>query len=194
MAIISVTPTDAGMISQWKRPAGKRLEASRVPVGLKTYTGTQAIASLLAGNQTSFRLTMNFTEPFTFQLKDLAIWWQTDDSATDPDLSTEGLFNYLFSSPPGGNFPLDRQPAFLLQGSLAFRGATLLPTVAYAPVAPIRPLIRGGIGSLARIDLNDSSADATAAGDVVWAVNFYMYDVEQTLHYAVNEAITTLSV
>ena len=179
MAIISVTSTDNGGIQQtWEVPEQTILVNSNVPRGIFRFTGTKAIASKLAADQTRFRLLFNFNDPFCYLLKSLAIEFRSDDDVNDFDALAD--CNYTFSGDTN-------EPHFQMKSDgVARTGTTLAATQAWRLLDNYPRLFINGETDDLRFNFADVSADASSAGDFFWHSEFWIYDKEQCNRYPVH--------
>lgn len=176
MAIIAVILSDAGNETvHWEVPPDNALNLSAIPRGRRIYSGTGAIAALGSGNETNVALTFSFPTAFVYLPKVLTISFISDD--TTSEFENLGVLQYS-GVQPGDNYALVSDgPAFI---------AAAVSIQTYRPVGTWRHWLNGPDGDTLILFLADMSMDTSTAGDVVWAAEFWEYDVEQCLKWPVN--------
>lgn len=178
MAIVTASATDAGdVFNTWKVPA--QFQDTPIPRGLREYQGTVAVAAKLAADQTRVIITFTFPANWVFRLKQITAIFQSDDQTIDFD--SVGSVGFSRSGATLGNlFPL-------VSDGIHYRGGSLQASRIYQldPMTAL-PFISGPDGHTCLLSLSDTSADASAAGDVYWVADFYQYDIDQCLSWGVN--------
>jgi len=180
VAIISINVASTGVITEtWSVPGGDILDNTLVPRGINTFEGTQAIPSLLSGNQSRIRITLSFDSPFSYLLKSLSVIITLDSGVTN-DFEQVALLT-IGQTGQNASFELENS-------GLVFNAANLLPSRAYRlPGQALTPKVWiDGSSNSCLLDFADISTDATVAGDIVWLVSFLIYDNEQRKHWKTN--------
>ncbi len=176
MAIVSITASDVGDDETlWGVPADLQLNKAPMPRGFRHYHGNVAVPLLGTGDQSVVRITFTFPTQRVFLAKSISLWFKSDDDTEE--FQQGGLMTYRDS--------IDHN--FALTSELGFGGVTNLATRIYRPLGSYRRWINNQ-GAATTLDLvvTDQSGDASTAGDVFWAADFWMYDIEQCMNYPVN--------
>lgn len=187
MAIISNTTTVTGEISKtWQIPPEPGFSNSNIPRGIFTFDGTKAVAAKLAADQTRFRLLLNFTAPFCYLLRSVAIEYRSDDDVND--FLPIADCNYVL----GG---LNNEPHFqMLSEGVGRTGGTLTASQSYRLLDNYPRLFIDGRTDDLRFNFADISTDASTAGDFFFHAEFWIYDKEQCNRHAVHTPFLTAPV
>jgi len=188
MAVVSVTPTDAGRSTQhWEVPPDNDLNQSPIPRGLRQYGSTVAIAALGAGDETSFGLTFTFPTAFNYLIKEVTLEFQSDDLTTE--FQNIGTLQYR---PAASSSLGDRSNYQLLADGASMLGATN-SVQQYRPQGTWRHWINGPAGDTVLLFLADISGDTSTAGDISWTMKAWEFDINQCFKWPVNTPIPIIS-
>lgn len=182
MAIVNVVPGSAGEITKlWKIPPASRHTNSFIPRGIVTFEGSSSIAAKIAADQTRVQLTLSFSGSFCFALKNFSVRVTSDDQSNDFNNTGRVLFGASGLS------------AECVATGNTYADSTLKAQKIYTlPAGFGYPLMTGDTDDIL-VTLADVSADASSAGDVIWFVQAYMYDIEQCNNYQVNTPFPVIS-
>lgn len=184
MAVVTVTVTDAAPIAtKWEMPGNYEGLRSPIPRGLISYYGTDAIATLSAGDETAYKLTLTMPPGFAYLLKAIMLRFQSDDLVANFGL--RGLMSYGRSGEP-------QSPAFTLVSPGEIIVLAVQSNIIWAPVATTSKLMMLGADVL-ELRLSDMDAGGSTAGDIKYFAQFYVFDVDQVDKWEVNTPIPVIS-
>jgi len=155
---------------------------SYIPRGTARFSGTQAIATLVAGNETQFELTFTFPTNRTFLMKQASFMYRADNA--EPTTFTDvAIAEYSLAA-----LTQAARIEMLSHGNsgvgVALRSAKVWqPTPGYP-----RLFVDGPAGDSMVFNFSDpdTAQDGQVAGDFFWTAEFWMYDQEQVRHAAIN--------
>lgn len=181
MAVIAVTATDTGEVqARWEVPPDTILNMSPVPRGIREYIGTAAVLALGAGDETNVGITFVFPTAFMYLPKTLTCQFLSDDLTTE--FENIGGLEYQ----PGGSAAVGTRVSFEMLSDGSNMRSAIRSEQNYRPMGTWRRWIDGPAGDLLAFSMADISGDTSTAGDVIWAAEFWEYDVEQCLKWPVN--------
>lgn len=161
---------------------------SPIPVGLITYTGSDAIAAKDAADQSFYRLTVTFPDGFAYLPRNLMTTFISDDLVNDFNLVGKAFYNG-----PGITAGLARNPElqWISSGESISSNATKAQKI-WVPGAGAPKLLTQG-GDTMGFDHADMTSDASTAGDFHYFQEFYVFNVDQVTRWEVNTPIPTIS-
>lgn len=180
MAIIAVNLADNGdSETLWAVPPNAQLDKSPIPRGIRHYHGTAPIAILGSGDQTAVTLSFTFPTRAVYLPRVITLKFASDDTTSEFDQF--GTLRFTQNSGTIHSYVMRSE-------GISRQGATLLAENIYRPLGRWREWINVGEDPVTgvQMSINDNSGDASAAGDVEWAADFWIYDIEQCNHYTVN--------
>lgn len=182
MAVVTVAVTDSAPFDRrWSMPAGEEASLrSPVPRGIITYNGTNAIATLSAGDETNFTLNTAFPTGFVYLLKSAVIRYLSDDLVCN--FNNQGFGNYIRSITGNTNTLFN-----MSSPGEAIIGATQCLKI-WVP-APGSPKIFMKAPDAIQFGFADMDAGGSTAGDMTWAIEYYQYDVDQIDKFELNTPI-----
>lgn len=182
MAVVSVIETDTTpTIRRWEMPAGPQGLRSPVPRGILCFNGTQAYAAKITTNQTNIRVVLNFPTGYVYLAKSLLLRIVSDDLVNDFNLVGGG--NYVLAA-------LSQNPHFNMEcpGEVIVGLATQAAKI-YGPTQYSSPKYFINQNDAMGFNFADMSADASTAGDFIWNMEFFQYDVDQIDKFELNTPI-----
>lgn len=178
MAVITVATTDTGGPGRnWAVPPAEGLNKSPIPRGIRHYHGSVAVPALGAGDETLVILTHSFPSQYHFLPRNLSVWFRSDDQT----LSFEVIGALAFVD---ANVAEDHMVALEAPG-VGYSSTTMRATQVYSPQGMWRIWINGPNADLVKFYLTDLT-DTSIAGDVFWACDYWIYDIEQCMQWSVN--------
>lgn len=184
MAIVTVSIADALPIAtKWEMPANYEGIRSPIPRGIVTYSGTNPIATLSAGDETSYKLTLTMPPGFAYLLKTLHMRFISDDLVNNFNNIAQGFYGRAVD-------PIDTEFVIQTPGE-AIIGAVVAFKL-YGPIATTPKLLLLGDDTIG-CRLADMDAGGSTAGDVLYYWQFYVFDVDQVDKWEVNTPIPTIS-
>lgn len=182
MAVVSVTQTDTGDgLKSWRIPGEPLVNTTFIPRGIRTYSGSAAVAAKGAPDQTRCTITLTFPTNFHFLIKSFTCRFTSDDTVND--FNSTGAITYVRGV---GTFTADPMVEITSSGTINRGGAVAATKVYQMAVGAPRFMSNGAAGDSVLFDLADVSADASSAGDVLWLIEFFMFDQEQVLTWPIN--------
>lgn len=184
MAVVTVSVADSAPFAQkWEMPNNYEGIRSPIPRGLITFTGTDAIATLSAGDETSYQLLLTMPPGFAYLLRLLHVRFVSDNL-----VANFGLFGHTFYSRTVD--PINNQFSIVAPG-VAINNA-VVGQILWAPVATAPKLMLRG-GDQMGIRLSDMDAGGSTAGDMLYFHQFYIFDIDQIDKWEVNTPIPVIS-
>lgn len=185
MTVIAVTVTDATPVpTKWEMPLNYVGLRSPIPRGLLTYRGTSAIALLGAGDETAYRLNLEFPVGFFYLPKVLQLRYKSDDLVAQ--FNDRALGNYGGSGVQA-NFNMV-SPGIVI--SLAVTGIQVWTPALATP----KLFIQGRAGSTGQTFFaSDMSSGGSTAGDMQYFMQYYVFDVDQVDKWEPNTPIPVIS-
>lgn len=191
MAVVAVQVVDTAPTPiSWELPATKDQLRSPIPRGTINFHGTSAIALKAAGDETSFHLEVEMPTGFVYLPKDLMVRYVSDTVVNEWELRGNGTYWRPSAGDTGtggnGNTPFN----FISPGP-SFTLAAIKTTIWTAERGTPKLVLRGGDKVI--MFFADMDAGETAAGDVSWSCQFYVYDVDQIDKWEINTPIPVTS-
>jgi len=191
MAIITVSITNTSPTpTAWEIPGGPAGLRSPVPRGLINFHGTDAIATKIAGNETSYLLTITMPDGFAYLPRNTVLRFGSDDLVAEWQVLGFGAYQRLSrgstskGEPGASHFNL-KAPGFSFVNA-AFKNYIWTPTEGTPK------LIMLG-GDKMQFYLADMDAGETTAGDLSYSCEFYVFDVDQVDKWEVNTPIPVIN-
>lgn len=182
MAVVSVAVSDAiPEPTRWEMPPNFASLSSPIPRGLITYRGTDAIAILASGDETSYALELTMPDGFAYLPRVLN--QQFRSSGLDANFGNVGIGWY---ARPGIDvkFPmLSPGPATDLA---VVEEQQWLPT-------PLAPKVIMRQGDIMIFRYSDMTAAGSLGGNMVYYHQFYVFDVDQIDKWEVNTPTPVIS-
>lgn len=189
MAIIDVTASDEITITVLHQiESGTVQPHTFIPRGTAFHEGTAAIATLVAGNQTRFALTLSFPTNYTYLLKQLSVTYRADN-ATVTTFSDVAIMDYLLLA------LAQTQRSELFSNGASGVGSTLRSEKVWHPsVHAPRLFVDGNLAETVVLNFQDPdvAAGGQVAGDFIWVIEWYFFDQEQMLKWPVRTATPVL--
>lgn len=190
MAVISVTKSEGPKSFNLHEIAPGTVQAdTQIPRGTCQFADTQAIATLAAGNETQFALTLTFPANRYYLLKQASVMYRADN-AESTTFSDVAIGEYVLDV-----FPQNVRFELVSNGNsgvgTALRSAKVwLPSVNYP-----RMFVNGSAGDSVILNFQDPDAaqDGQVAGDFFWTVEFWIYDEEQVRKAPINSPTPVIS-
>lgn len=184
MAVVSVSVLDAQpSATKWAMPNNYQGIRSPIPRGTITYRGTDAIATLSAGDETAYSLALTLPPGFAYLLKVCSLRFKSDSL-----VANFGLVG--FSSYTRALDPISCQFSLISPGE-AINNA-VVAEIMWAPVATAPKLLLGGL-DVQTFRVSDMDAGGSAAGDMLYYMQYYVFDVDQVDKWEVNTPIPIIS-
>lgn len=192
MAIIPVSvAADPPTAKAWELPPGPQALRSPIPRGRITFAGTDAIATLVSGNQTQYTLSLTFPTGFVYLPRTLLLRYTSDDLDISWDanaiafarlgggVGTAGTVN-------GISWNLTSPGVSNIQAAVATR--------VWAPSSGSPKILFLGDDVLQFfLEDMDVAADGATAGDMSYWHDFYVFDVDQVDKWEINTPIPVIS-
>lgn len=184
MAVVTVTVADSAPIAtKWEMPGNYEGLRSPIPRGLVTFSGADAIATLSAGDETAYALTLTMPPGFAYLMKVLHVRFNSADLVANFGLIGHG--EYVRSVDPVNC-------AFNLVSPGEAINAAVIATLKWGPGATTPKLVLLG-GDTTSVRLSDMDAGGSSAGTMAYYIQFYVFDVDQVDKWEVNTPIPTIS-
>lgn len=182
MTVITVAVTDPGdEVQRWSVPDDSVLNHTPIPRGVRKYVGSNGIAALGAGDETSVIITFTFPTAFVYLLKAMTYEFFSDDLTSE--FNDRGLFQYL----PAGVTSTVATKTYNLVSPGAGISAAVNSVNAWAMGTGFNRLwIDGTKLDTVRAMFADMSGDTSTAGNFAWYAEFWEYDIEQCFKWPVN--------
>lgn len=193
MAVVTVTVADSEPTPQrWEMPPNPLVGRSPVPQGLLTYSGTDAIATLTAGSQTVYKLTLSLPPGFAYLPRIMLVLYSSDDTGQSWD--ADGFAKYLRPSIGSSSSGAIGNTIFTMHSQGAFTASATNATQLWTPGTGAPKLIIHGDDTL-QVNLTDMDAAAAgqAAGDMSYWIEMYVFNIDQIDKWEVNTPIPTIS-
>lgn len=184
MAVIPIDIVDSTPYARkWEMPQNYEGLRSPIPRGFITFSGSDPVATLGAGDETSYKLKVVMPEGFAYLPKVMHLRFVSDDLVAQ--FGNEGFAIYIRA-----------EDTILCQFSIQSPGKTINQAVTgeqeYGPLATTPKLLLAGGDSIA-FRLSDMSAGGSTAGDMLYFIQLYVFDVDQVDKWEVNTPIPTIS-
>jgi len=184
MAVVTVSVTDSAPVAtKWEMPPNYEGLRSPIPRGLITYAGTDAIATLTAGDETTYQLSLVMPPGFAYLPKMIQVLYRSDD--LDANFNNLALGFYLRAIDKG-------TPHFSLQSPGEIIRNALDANIVWAPL-PVTPKLVLQASDSMGIQCADMAPGGSSAGDMFYFMQFYVFDVDQVDKWEVNTPIPIIS-
>lgn len=186
MALISNSATaEITGGAAWRIPSGNRIDRTNIPRGMVTFNGSQQILALGAGDTLRIRTIFNLPSNFIYQIKTFAYQFNSDDVTIS--MENSGFISYSFSD--GSFLAVNLTSPGIHYLYETAQGATKLydPPVDFA-----KPFMNGAAGDFFTVGLTDLTP-TSVAGDVIWNIQLYQYDIEQIQNWQLNVSTQVIS-
>lgn len=180
MTVITVNVADTNPRAvQWELPASPDVLRSPIPRGLNIFEGSNAIALLGAGDETSYRLTCTLPTGYAYIPRNYYVTYTSDDLVANFNVIGQGAY---------GVAGFDRGIEFnMISPGEMILGATLAQFTWLPGRGTQKPIMVGGDTFVVR--LADMASGGSTAGDMVYMVEFYVFDVDQIDKWQINTAV-----
>jgi len=184
MTVVTVTVADSTpRPTKWEMPSNYEGLRSPIPRGLLTFRGTSAIATLGAGDETSYTVIATLPGGFAYLPKALVLNFTSDDLVAQ--------FNSLAFAFYGGS-PTRPVLNMVSPGVLVDRAVTGIQVWTPEAASSKQFINPATPGSSLGLRASDMSAGGSTAGDMSYFMEFYVFDVDQIDKWEVNTPIPTI--
>lgn len=184
MAVVPVAITDSlPDAKKWEMPTTYDGLRSPIPRGLITFSGSDPIATLGAGDETAYTLTTVMPPGFVYLPRIMHVRFTSDDLVAQFGVNAFGVY---VRNEDTINCKFNMQsPGVVINNAVV--GELL-----YHPLPVTPKILLAGADSI-QFRLSDMSAGGSTAGDMIYFVQLYVFDVDQVSKWEVNTPIPTIS-
>lgn len=187
MAVIDVLHDDNNpLAARWSMPPSPQALRSPVPLGTVSFEGTFAIATLVAGNETSVRLNLIMPSGFVYLIRHLAVRFTSDDTDLTFDAAARGFYSRAGHGVIGLDFNLSSpasSDAFAVSATRIWTPDQGTPKV----------LLKAADSMGLRFQDMDAAQDGATAGDFFYSSEFYVFPFDQADKWEVNTPIPVIN-
>lgn len=191
MAVIQEVFADAEPIpKQWEVSSSGPQQRSPIPRGLITFVGTDAIAAKIATNEIDYRIVMTMPPGFVYLPRNLLVRAQSDDLVNNWEPQGLGMLNRpSVGASAVGSIGLT---SFTMSSPGVISVDALVAARIFTPDIGSPKLLLAG-GDVLQVRLADMDAGASAAGDVSYFAELYVFDPDQVDKWQVNTPIPIIN-
>lgn len=184
MAIVTVDVTDEEPVpTRWEMPPNYASLQSPIPRGIIQFRGTDPIALLGSGDETSYKLTLTMPAGAAYLPKVIMVRYDSDD--LDLNFNDNGFGFYVRAKDP------EVLHFVMASGGEVINNANLANKI-WAPL-PVTPKVVLAGGDTMGLRFADMTAGGSTAGDMGYYVDFYAFDIDQVDKWQVNTPIPIIS-
>jgi len=187
MAVVTVAVVDsAPFATKWEMPNNYQGIRSPIPRGLITYQGSDAIATLSAGDETSYQLSTVMPPGFAYLPRNISLHFQSDDLVNNFGLNGLMIYNFV------GQLSNARRPTYNLTSSGEAIGLAVIARKVWVPGTGTGKLLLTGGDSIV-FQLSDMDSGGSTAGSLAYYIEYYVFDIDQVDKWEVNTPIPVIA-
>jgi len=176
---------------QWELPPGQEQQRSPVPRGLIVFAGTDAISAKIANDERTYNLVITMPSGGAYLPRNLFLRARSDDLVNNWTPTALATYDRSSISPSPGSGS-QGQFHFNLVAPGILQVLAIVSQQLYVPGRGSAKLMLAG-GDTMQFWLQDVDSAASAAGDVDYNLEFYVFASDQVDKWQVNTPIPTIS-
>lgn len=183
MAVVSVSVQDSiPLPTKWEMPTSQESLRTPIPRGVVTFSSSDPIATLSAGDETAYSVQCTMPGGFAYLPKVINLRFSSDDLVANFNLNAFGF--YTRADGPVTFF-------WSLEGLLVIDSA-VEANIVWQPL-PVTPKLYLLPGEQLTLRAADMDAGGSTAGDMFYFIELYVFDIDQIDKWATNTPIPIIS-